>query len=274
MLFREEEEEKVGLTTEILKGIMESLGEKRPVFHSEADFQFELAWAIKEAMGEECQIRLEYPVFVNENLGDNRGDRWYIDIIVLIKDGENWDWIPIELKYKTRIPKNEEQPFTKMTHGIEEDYYLKNQSAQDISRYLFWKDVHRVESLVKPGSREKTLKYPRQQHLNWNSGYVIFLSNDPHFRKYPEDPEEGQENSDKMPPSYRQFSMIDGTRTQENITMHWTKNNEIIPKEESRKDKSPIDIKGAYEIKWGKYSGESSDEDDMFKYVCLEIKRD
>ena len=57
--------------------------------------------------------------------------------------------------------------------------------------------------------------------------------------------------------------------------MHWTKNNEIIPEEEEKqKNKSPIYIAGKYEIEWVDYSGESSDEDDMFKYVCLEIERD
>ena len=58
----------------------------RPIFHSEADFQFALAWQIKERMPD-CEIRLEFPPFRRENMA--------LDI-----------WVPtmkmaIELKYTT-----------------------------------------------------------------------------------------------------------------------------------------------------------------------------
>jgi hypothetical protein len=43
-----------------IKNILKDLAVRRPVFHSEADFKFALAWAIQEADGE-AKVRLEYP---------------------------------------------------------------------------------------------------------------------------------------------------------------------------------------------------------------------
>lgn len=67
-----------------LEKCLSSLKTKRPVFHSEADFQFALAWEIKE-LYPDIEIRLEYPI--NEL-------NMYIDIMLLNQDKA----IPIELK--------------------------------------------------------------------------------------------------------------------------------------------------------------------------------
>jgi hypothetical protein len=44
-----------------LNQVLESLAEKRPVFHSEADFQHALAWEIHNVKSD-ASIRLELPV--------------------------------------------------------------------------------------------------------------------------------------------------------------------------------------------------------------------
>ena len=44
-----------------IKKILEELAVRRPVFHSEADFKFALAWAIQEAT-RNAKIRLEVTV--------------------------------------------------------------------------------------------------------------------------------------------------------------------------------------------------------------------
>lgn len=67
--------------------IMKSLATRRPVFHSESDFQFALAWQIHESIPN-CEVRLEFKPFPDESM--------YLDI-----------WLPtaetaIELKYLTR----------------------------------------------------------------------------------------------------------------------------------------------------------------------------
>ena len=66
--------------------LMEGLAAKRPVFHSEADFQFALAWEIREETG--LDVRLEFPPFPGEPM---RLDIWVPD-----------HRTAIELKYPNR----------------------------------------------------------------------------------------------------------------------------------------------------------------------------
>lgn len=115
----------MGVQTVELDKIMGALSEKRPVFHSEADFQHALAWEIQRAYPD-SRIRLEY---VAPEL------RYHLDILV----HAGGEAIPIELKYKTR-------------RGVwtveDERFEAVNQSARDIARYDFIKDIFRVEQMV------------------------------------------------------------------------------------------------------------------------------
>lgn len=122
--------------------VMAGLAEERPIFHSEADFQFALAQQIA-TMNRDCEIRLEKPF--------RRDDKTrYLDI-----------WLPVsrtamELKYCTR------------NLSVERDgeaYALKNQAAHDLRRYDFIADIVRIESLVSQGCASAP-------------GYAIFLTND------------------------------------------------------------------------------------------------
>jgi len=103
-----------------LNRLLAGLAETRPVFHSEADFQFALAWRLREETGQE--VRLEYLA--------TPGERMYLDI-----------WLPetnvaIELKYWTR----------KLNVEVSrEKFALKDQAAQDLGRYDFLKDIRRIE---------------------------------------------------------------------------------------------------------------------------------
>ena len=113
------------------------------IFHSEADFQFSLAWELQKILPN-AKIRLEYcPIFDNN---------MHIDIYV-IDDGHSY---PIELKYKTK-------GISKSING--EHYNLKNQSAHDIGRYDFLYDISRIE-------KAKVLDE------NFESGFAIILTND------------------------------------------------------------------------------------------------
>lgn len=67
--------------------VIDQLKEKRIIFHSEADFQFALAWQIKEIYQDLVDIHLEVP------LSNDKKDR--LDILVKMGDKN----IPIELKY-------------------------------------------------------------------------------------------------------------------------------------------------------------------------------
>lgn len=129
-----------------LRNILQKLSEKRPIFHSEADFQFALAWQIKE-LYPNVMIRLEVP-YTND--GTNKS----LDLL-LIEDNKKY---PIELKYKAKkatILYNNEQ------------YNLKEHSAQDHGRYDYLKDVKRIEDLKINGDFAK--------------GYAIILTNEPKY---------------------------------------------------------------------------------------------
>ena len=127
--------------------LMTGLAETRPIFHAEADFQHALAWEIHQAMPD-CQIRLEF------NASTDRAERRYLDL-----------WLPtlkaaIELKYCTR---NLDAIFA------DERFALKNQSANDVRRYDFLKDIQRLEQSVESGLAE--------------TGVAILLTNDPLYWK-------------------------------------------------------------------------------------------
>lgn len=113
----------------------------RQIFYSEADFQFSLAWAIKEIYQDKVDIQLEVPLSLDNN------DR--LDILVKIEDTK----IPIELKYF-----HSELKF--------ENYNLSKQNDTWRSQRVF-KDLKRVETYT----LNNNTKGNRQ-------GYVILLCNE------------------------------------------------------------------------------------------------
>ena len=108
-----------------IHALMEGLAKKRPIFHSEADFQFALAWHIKE-LDPSSHIRLEIKPF------PEKSKRMHLDI-----------WVPsegtaIELKFLTRR--------IGFKHG-DEAYLLSNQQSTQ-GCYDFVKDIGRIERIV------------------------------------------------------------------------------------------------------------------------------
>ena len=124
-----------------------ALSQRRPVFHSEADFQHALAWQIG-LLNHEADIRLEVPA----EFGDQ--DRAFIDMLARHDSRTTY----FELKYKTAL--------TQTTHGTE-PFRLKRQGAQDQGKYDFLRDIARIETFVQrdPGSL----------------GFAILLTNDPSY---------------------------------------------------------------------------------------------
>ena len=98
-----------------------------PLFNSELEFQFYLAWKIKELYKDAYKICIEYP------MKDYKGHNRNIDLVLISDKGY---LIPIELKYNT----NE---FQHSFNGV--NYNLKAQSANDMCKYGHLKDVSRIE---------------------------------------------------------------------------------------------------------------------------------
>jgi hypothetical protein len=107
--------------------VVKSLASKRPVFHSEADFQHALAWEIQQRH-HSAALRLE----VNKGIGNHRE---HLDILV----HESGETLALELKYKTK------KLDTKFN---DEEFRLQDQGAQDTGRYDFIKDINRLERFV------------------------------------------------------------------------------------------------------------------------------
>lgn len=120
--------------------LLEALAAERPVFHSEADFQFALAWQVRETTGQ--PVRLEWKPFAAEKI--------HVDLF-LPRAGA-----AVELKYLTR-------GFEANCNG--ESFSLADQAAHDIRRYDFLKDVARLERVTAEHGRVKR-------------GIAILLTND------------------------------------------------------------------------------------------------
>ncbi len=127
---------------------MQTLAEKRPIFHSEADFQHSFAWELQKKFPI-ASIRLEYPYKPDQLLQTNK--RKYLDIWVSMDQ----IGLAIELKYKTS---------QLQTSFNNEMFSLTNHSAQPPSRYDFVKDISRLENMI--AVRPKF------------EGYAIMLTND------------------------------------------------------------------------------------------------
>ena len=129
-----------------IHALMGRLAKKRPIFHSEADFQHALAWEIHKTTSG-CEIRLEYPVpEVEETMA--------LDI-----------WIPtekiaIELKYPTKWWQ---------TTVAGELFSLKEHGAQPPTRYRYFQDIQRLEKEV--------IDRRAQQ------GFAVLLTNQPDYWK-------------------------------------------------------------------------------------------
>ena len=129
-----------------IEQLMKGLAAQRPIFHSEADFQFALAWEIQKR-NPTLQVRLERP-FEGESDSRRRLD-------IFVKSKSDYA-LAIELKYLTK----------KFEDEIEgEEFSLQNQSASAIRRYNVVKDIERLETIV----FQKPLAY---------AGLAIVLTND------------------------------------------------------------------------------------------------
>lgn len=130
-----------------LSEAIKRLEAEKAMFTLEADFQFSLAWKLKEILGETAKIILEYPYRKKEGTRIK-----YIDIYVDTPNEISF----IELKYKTKT-----QKITR--YGI--DLTLKNHSAQDFGRLLFVQDIERLEGVHNTTSKKM-------------NNYCLFLTND------------------------------------------------------------------------------------------------
>lgn len=138
----------------VLDSAMSRLSSIRPCFHSEADFQFALAWQIQKDHPN-SKVRLEVVRTI-------LGRRNHLDLLFEL----NGMTTAVELKYfKAAL---------KQTIGGEE-FHLTTSGANDLGRYDFLKDIMRLEKLMACGIADEA--------------YAIALTNDARYwaRREPRD---------------------------------------------------------------------------------------
>jgi len=203
--------------------MMSGLSGLRPVFHSEADFQHALAWEIHKKYPD-CSMRLEIkPPYLRKRI--------YLDIWCVRGD----TIIAIELKYKTR-------GFVANVNG--EVFGLLDQSAQDVGRYDFVKDIQRLEKIVSEGSNIM--------------GYAIFLTNDSAY----------------WTPSRSNQTVDAGFRIHEGRILTGDLGWSLGASEGTMRGREGrLRVKDAYNMNWKDYSEISKKSYGRFRYLLIEVER-
>lgn len=131
---------------------------------NERDFQMHLATWLRNSDNNYDDVDVEY--YVPSQVLDNYiwNSELRLDIVVK-KDGE---YCPVELKYKTKKVERKISRFDEdLTSNV---VVMKNQGAQDLGMYDFWKDVRRVELV-------------RNRFQRVRGGLAVFVTNDEFYTK-------------------------------------------------------------------------------------------
>lgn len=197
--------------------VISNLKKRRKIFASEADFQFELAWIIKEIYPFDS-VYLEYSPKFNPKM--------HIDILVV----ENNQWIPIELKYKTK-------ECCKTVDGIV--FNLKNHAAKDVNCYNYLLDIQRIEQV--------------KNNVNvFKKGFTFFITNELSYIGPPS----------KKDCIYSEFSLENGII--KTGKLNWSENTGEGTK---RGHEKPIALQGKYKMNWNCYS--KIDDSKTGTFMCL-----
>jgi|GEM_PF-160683 len=217
-----------------LHKILKVLSKERPVFHSEADFQHALAWAIHEKCPD-LNIRLERRVKLNCK-------EFYFDILAFNDDNKT---VAIEVKYKTTKYKTENLEI----EINNEKFNLKDHGARDQGGYDFINDISRLEQAL-------------EKHY-CDVGFAILLTND---KLYWKTPANGVDNADTN------FGISEGKTIKGEL--NWkdgTSEGTKIGREESIKLKGEYILQWKDYSNLGDYSNLEG-ENGKFRYLLIEVK--
>lgn len=152
------------LLSVVKKDIHSFLKQNNEILFNERDFQMHLALWLKESTSNYDDVDVEYYVPHNE-LNDYVWESELRLDIVVKKDCE---YLPVEIKYKTKKVESKIERFGEMLQ--QNVTVIKNQSAQDIGRYSFWKDIKRLEQVC-------------ERFNNVKNAIAVFLTNDDSYTK-------------------------------------------------------------------------------------------
>ena len=179
---------------------------------NERDLQMHLATWLRNSANVYDDVDMEYYVPKSELDNYKWNSELRLDIVVK-KDGE---YCPVELKYKTKKVERQITRFDEVLH--DKVVVMKNQGAQDLGMYDFWKDVRRVELECKRFDKVK-------------NGLAVFLTNDPSYTK------QGKSTSNHI-----NFSMAEGQHTPQK---YW-----LNPESTCAHTHVNFDVEKEYVINW------------------------
>ena len=195
---------------------------------NERDFQMHLATWLRNSANHYDDVDVEYYVPWQELDGYIWESELRLDIVVK-KDGE---YCPVELKYKTKKVEKQLSRFDEVLH--DKVVVMKNQGAQDLGMYDFWKDVRRVELV-------------RNRFAKVKGGVAVFVTNDPLYIKA----------SRKDSNNYL-FNMTEGKHS---VVKHWQNEDSACAKMKAYKS---FEVEKEYYIEWN-----SRKIDSVEFYYCI-----
>lgn len=192
--------------------VMAFLESNDELLFNERDLQMHLATWLRRSANAYDDVDVEY--YVPQSELDNYiwDSELRLDIVVK-RDGE---YCPVELKYKTRKVERQITRFDEALH--DKVVVMKNQGAQDLGMYDFWKDVRRVELVRNRFERVK-------------GGLAVFVTNDALYTKV------SRANSNN-----RLLNMNEGPHSR---AKHWAN-----PESTCAKSHPDFEVEKEYRIEW------------------------
>ena len=199
-------------------------------FYNEASLQLNLSNYLINT-GHYASIEVEYLIVSPDEVEGLKSKRCFIDVVAKNESGE---YALLELKYPLHIP---EGLITSRlgSNDLKKEDYAVNQGAQNVVRYLFWKDVKRIE-------------YFSSLSKDAVGGIALLLTNDSIYWTAP------KSEGDTMA-LYREFSLKAGQPNLSSKSRRWLERketNENKGGKVSLSEKYPgFDLEKAYPLYWG-----------------------
>lgn len=243
---------------DVINEVLENLAKRRPLFWSEADFQFEFAWELHTKLDGKAKIYLERRFEIDMDSSDNANEKsnqsttnkslnkLYVDIWV---EYDNKTY-PIELKYTTKRCK---------IYDPKNPVETKEQSARDIGCYRFLWDIKRLEEI-------KTSLSPKEV-----KGCAIMLTSDAGYY---------EERKPKQPTLFDDFRLTHNRKIKKDTELKWNLSRIAEDKRADHWSRNwpKFTLKGKYILQWQDYKSEESKRvvDDnnneiTLKYLLVEV---
>ncbi len=203
----------MSILTDIVRAdVCAFLESNEELLFNERDFQMHLATWLRNSSNRYDDVDVEYYVPCQEL--DNYVWDSELRLDIVVKKGD--EYCPVELKYKTKKVERKISRFDEEMH--DNVVVMKNQGAQDLGMYDFWKDVRRVELVRNRFERVK-------------GGLAVFVTNDAFYTK-----------GSKPTSNNHQFSMAEGMHSP---IKHWAN-----PESTCAKTHPNFEVEREYSIEW------------------------